>query len=166
MPCNHVGATPACRQLLLDAEISRVVIAIIDPTSRGEGGAAVLKAAGIDVEVGVLADEALLVLGPWLTATVRQRPWVTWAYPAPSDTGDSVDLTTVSDLREEADIVIGADGRIAEGVPGGHGRQAALPRHVRPRGSPALSGRHQNRPRRRGRTHCPCAPCLRRSTKR
>ncbi|MDT5027743.1 MAG: diaminohydroxyphosphoribosylaminopyrimidine deaminase [Micromonosporaceae bacterium] len=121
-PCNHVGVTPACRQLLLDAEISRVVIAIIDPTSRDEGGAAVLKAAGIDVEVGLLADEALLVLGPWLTATARQRPWVTWAYSTPSNTGDSVDLTVVSDLREQADIVVGADGRIAEGIPGGHGK--------------------------------------------
>src|SRR5215212_4318038 len=37
-PCNHVGRTPACRQLLLDAEVARVVIAVMDPTSRGGGG--------------------------------------------------------------------------------------------------------------------------------
>jgi diaminohydroxyphosphoribosylaminopyrimidine deaminase/5-amino-6-(5-phosphoribosylamino)uracil reductase len=67
-PCNHVGRTPACRQALLDALISRVIIAVRDPTSRGEGGAALLRAAGVDVEIGVLADEARLVLGPWLTA--------------------------------------------------------------------------------------------------
>src|SRR5262245_5573996 len=57
-PCNHIGRTPACRQALLDAHIARVVIALIDPTSRGQGGAAVLRTSGVDVEVGVLADEA------------------------------------------------------------------------------------------------------------
>src|SRR5947199_392297 len=37
-PCNHVGRTPACRQLLVDAGVARVVIAVLDPTSRGDGG--------------------------------------------------------------------------------------------------------------------------------
>ena len=121
-PCNHVGVTPACRQLLLDAEISRVVIATIDPTSRGEGGAAVLTAAGVDVEVGVLTDEARPVLEPWLTATVRQRPWVTIVHSALDPAGDPLDVTAVSDLREQADIVIGQGGRIEEGISGGHGK--------------------------------------------
>jgi diaminohydroxyphosphoribosylaminopyrimidine deaminase/5-amino-6-(5-phosphoribosylamino)uracil reductase len=75
-PCNHVGRTPACRQALLDAGISRVVIALLDPTSRGEGGAAVLRASAVDVEVGLLAAEAELVLGPWLLAQRHQRPYM------------------------------------------------------------------------------------------
>src|SRR5215467_6858306 len=79
-PCNHEGRTPACRQALIDAEVHRVVIAVLDPTSRGEGGAAALRAAGIDVEAGVLGDEARAVLGPWLTALVTRRPLVTWPY--------------------------------------------------------------------------------------
>jgi diaminohydroxyphosphoribosylaminopyrimidine deaminase/5-amino-6-(5-phosphoribosylamino)uracil reductase len=120
-PCNHVGVTPACRQLLLDAKISRVIIATIDPTSRGDGGAAVLAATGVEVEVGVLAGEAGLVLGPWLTATLRQRPWVTLVDSASDATGGPLDKTAVSDLREQADIVISRDGRIEEGIPGGHG---------------------------------------------
>src|SRR4051812_35242695 len=41
-PCNHDGVTPACRQALLDAGVARVVIGVMDPTSRGDGGAAVL----------------------------------------------------------------------------------------------------------------------------
>jgi diaminohydroxyphosphoribosylaminopyrimidine deaminase/5-amino-6-(5-phosphoribosylamino)uracil reductase len=81
-PCNHVGRTPACRQALIDAGIARAVIAIIDPTSRGVGGAAMLRAAGVDVEVGVLADEARLVLGPWLTA--QARGWRSSSPPTPS----------------------------------------------------------------------------------
>ncbi|MGH3550222.1 MAG: bifunctional diaminohydroxyphosphoribosylaminopyrimidine deaminase/5-amino-6-(5-phosphoribosylamino)uracil reductase RibD [Pseudonocardiaceae bacterium] len=39
-PCNHHGRTPACRQALIEAGIARVIISVIDPTSRGEGGAA------------------------------------------------------------------------------------------------------------------------------
>lgn len=49
-PCNHRGRTPACRQALIDAGVRRVVIAVTDPTSRGEGGTAALRAAGVDVE--------------------------------------------------------------------------------------------------------------------
>jgi diaminohydroxyphosphoribosylaminopyrimidine deaminase/5-amino-6-(5-phosphoribosylamino)uracil reductase len=121
-PCNHVGVTPACRQLLLDANVSRVLIAIVDPTSRGEGGAAVLKAAGVDVEVGVLADEAQAVLGPWLAATRRRRPWVVWLSSALAGGGDTADLTAVRELRQQADIVVYPDGRILEGIPGRHGK--------------------------------------------
>jgi hypothetical protein len=44
--CNHIGRTSACRQLRLEAGVARVVIALIDPTSRGEGGAAVLGQSG------------------------------------------------------------------------------------------------------------------------
>jgi diaminohydroxyphosphoribosylaminopyrimidine deaminase / 5-amino-6-(5-phosphoribosylamino)uracil reductase len=119
-PCNHVGVTPACRQLLLDAGVSRVVIAVIDPTSRGDGGAAVLHEAGVDVEVGVLADEAQAVLAPWLAATVRKRPWVVWAPSPLSSTGDTADLPAVRDLRKQADVVVCPDGRVLEGIPGGH----------------------------------------------
>jgi diaminohydroxyphosphoribosylaminopyrimidine deaminase / 5-amino-6-(5-phosphoribosylamino)uracil reductase len=76
-PCNHRGRTPACRQALIDARVKRVVIAVLDPTSRGEGGAATLRAVGVDVETGVLAEEARVVLGPWLTALEARRPMVT-----------------------------------------------------------------------------------------
>lgn len=36
-PCNHHGHTPPCHQALIEAGIARVVISVIDPTSRGEG---------------------------------------------------------------------------------------------------------------------------------
>jgi diaminohydroxyphosphoribosylaminopyrimidine deaminase/5-amino-6-(5-phosphoribosylamino)uracil reductase len=118
-PCNHVGRTPACRQALLDAGIARVVIALIDPTSRGEGGAAVLRAAGVDVEVGVLAEEARIVLGDWLTTLRTGRPVVTWAYALGTR---SVDETTVRELRAGFDAVVYPDGRVEEAVPDSHGR--------------------------------------------
>jgi diaminohydroxyphosphoribosylaminopyrimidine deaminase/5-amino-6-(5-phosphoribosylamino)uracil reductase len=79
-PCNHQGRTPPCRQGLIDAGIRRAVIAVIDPTSRGEGGVAELRRAGIDVETDVLAAEAWIVLGDWLAGLENRRPVTTWPY--------------------------------------------------------------------------------------
>lgn len=118
-PCNHAGRTPACRQALLDAGVARVVIALIDPTSRGEGGAVVLRAAGVDVEVGVLADEARLVLGDYLTTFHTRRPIVTWAF---SLGGAPIDEPTTRELRARADVVVYPDGRTEEAVEGSHGK--------------------------------------------
>jgi diaminohydroxyphosphoribosylaminopyrimidine deaminase/5-amino-6-(5-phosphoribosylamino)uracil reductase len=120
-PCNHHGRTPPCRQALIDANVSRVVIAVIDPTSRGESGAAALRAAGVDVETGVLADEAHVVLGPWLTAQEAQRPGITWPYVIAGH--GIVALPNGTDsrlLRLNADAVLRADGSLTEAVPGSH----------------------------------------------
>jgi diaminohydroxyphosphoribosylaminopyrimidine deaminase / 5-amino-6-(5-phosphoribosylamino)uracil reductase len=122
-PCNHAGRTPACRQALIDAGTSRVVIAALDPTSRGDGGAATLRSAGIDVEVGVLADEAQTVLGPWLAALRTARPIVTWPFVL---TRSGVEMLPTdspeSDLaRQNADAVLDASGKVAEAVPDSHG---------------------------------------------
>jgi|SRR5215472_10965397 len=137
-PCNHEGRTPACRQALIDAEVHRVVIAVLDPTSRGEGGAAALRAAGIDVEAGVLGDEARAVLGPWLTALVTRRPLVTWPYlvSAQGITAPPDDTEDARALRLNADAVLRADGSVAEAVPGSHGA-GILHLHHRPGGHPA-----------------------------
>ncbi|MFI7511735.1 bifunctional diaminohydroxyphosphoribosylaminopyrimidine deaminase/5-amino-6-(5-phosphoribosylamino)uracil reductase RibD [Micromonospora aurantiaca] len=118
-PCNHIGVTPACRQELINAGITRVVISVIDPTSRGDGGAAVLTAHGIDVETNVIPDETLTVLGPWLAATRRRRPYLTWAYPLDKQDSQPVNEQLTADLRSRADLVL-SDKALEEGVPGGH----------------------------------------------
>ncbi|MFH8808496.1 bifunctional diaminohydroxyphosphoribosylaminopyrimidine deaminase/5-amino-6-(5-phosphoribosylamino)uracil reductase RibD [Streptomyces hygroscopicus] len=118
-PCNHHGRTPPCRQALIDAKVSRVLMAVMDPTSRGEGGAVVLEQAGIEIERGVLEQEALLVLGPWLHSLSTGRPHITWAYGVDTDEGHSNQALT--ELRRRHDLVIRRDGTIEEGVPGGHG---------------------------------------------
>jgi len=122
-PCNHQGRTPPCRQALIDAGIRRVVIALADPTSRGEGGTAALRAAGIDVETGVLADEVMTVLGSWLTATEAGRPIVIWPYllSGGSVSALSGDMSSLHDLRANVDAVMHADGSVSEAVPGSHG---------------------------------------------
>jgi diaminohydroxyphosphoribosylaminopyrimidine deaminase/5-amino-6-(5-phosphoribosylamino)uracil reductase len=58
-PCAHIGLTPPCTQTLIDAGIARVVIACIDPDERVAGrGVEQLRAAGIDVTLGVCEAEA------------------------------------------------------------------------------------------------------------
>jgi diaminohydroxyphosphoribosylaminopyrimidine deaminase/5-amino-6-(5-phosphoribosylamino)uracil reductase len=122
-PCNHHGRTPPCREALITAGVRRVVIALIDPTSREEGGAAQLAAAGVDVEDGVLAGEARLLLAPWLTALETRRPVITWPYVITSESitplpGHSPEAYR---LRLNADAVLRADGTVSEALPGTHG---------------------------------------------
>jgi diaminohydroxyphosphoribosylaminopyrimidine deaminase/5-amino-6-(5-phosphoribosylamino)uracil reductase len=122
-PCNHQGRTPPCRQALIDAGVARVVIALIDPTSREEGGAARLQAADVDVEVGVLEDEALSVIGPWIAALKTRVPYVHFAYVADSDSDAQADLEPPPEhaiFRAGVDAVLTSDGRVEEGVPGAH----------------------------------------------
>lgn len=122
-PCNHVGHAPACRQLLIDAGIARVVVALIDPTSRGEGGVRELRKAGVSVETDVLADEAMLVLGQWRAALALSRPVVTWVYieTANGRTGALRHIPSSRDLLLAADAVLDADGRLQEATPNSHG---------------------------------------------
>jgi diaminohydroxyphosphoribosylaminopyrimidine deaminase / 5-amino-6-(5-phosphoribosylamino)uracil reductase len=77
-PCAHTGRTGACTQALTAAGVTRVVVGVADPWEPAAGGAAQLRAAGVDVEVGVGADAAEAVNRPWLCAVRRRRPFVTW----------------------------------------------------------------------------------------
>lgn len=59
-PCSHVGKSPPCADAIIAAGISRVVSAIEDPNPQVAGqGHAKLRAAGIVVDVGTCADEAV-----------------------------------------------------------------------------------------------------------
>ncbi|NAZ83340.1 bifunctional diaminohydroxyphosphoribosylaminopyrimidine deaminase/5-amino-6-(5-phosphoribosylamino)uracil reductase RibD, partial [Kineococcus sp. R8] len=84
-PCAHTGRTAPCTGALLDAGVTRVVVAAADPNPRAAGGAAVLRGAGVDVEVGVLAAEAERLNERWGTAVGRGRPWVTWKWASTLD---------------------------------------------------------------------------------
>lgn len=75
-PCKHIGRTGACAQALIDAGISRVVVAVADPTADAGGGAAVLRAAGVDVTF-VASETARTVNEHWLHAMEHGRPFVT-----------------------------------------------------------------------------------------
>lgn len=84
-PCAHTGRTGPCSEALLAAGVSRVVYAQADPNPVAAGGAERLRAAGVDVEGAVLADEARALNPVWSFAMEHGRPFVTWKYAASLD---------------------------------------------------------------------------------
>ena len=77
-PCAHHGRTPPCAEALVAAGVARVVAAATDPDERVSGrGYAILRAAGIEVEEGVLAAEAERDLAGYLTRRTKNRAHVT-----------------------------------------------------------------------------------------
>lgn len=77
-PCAHHGKTGPCAEALIDAQVSRVVVALEDPNPRVSGqGIAALEKAGITVRVGVASEEAREVIAGFLTRIEKKRPLVT-----------------------------------------------------------------------------------------
>ncbi|MBS0561749.1 MAG: bifunctional diaminohydroxyphosphoribosylaminopyrimidine deaminase/5-amino-6-(5-phosphoribosylamino)uracil reductase RibD [Proteobacteria bacterium] len=77
-PCCHWGRTPPCTDALIAAGVARVFVATRDPDPRVDGaGIARLRAAGIAVEEGLLADEARAVGEGFERRLSDNRPMVT-----------------------------------------------------------------------------------------
>ncbi|WP_406388588.1 bifunctional diaminohydroxyphosphoribosylaminopyrimidine deaminase/5-amino-6-(5-phosphoribosylamino)uracil reductase RibD [Streptomyces sp. NBC_00887] len=121
-PCNHTGRTGPCAQALAAAGVERVVYAVGDPNPQAAGGADTLRAAGIEVEQGLLAEEAEAGNAAWLTSVRLSRPYVLWKYAATLDGRiAAADATSrwitsaesradVHRLRAEADAVVVGSG--------------------------------------------------------
>jgi len=84
-PCNHQGRTGPCAGALVDAGVARVVFAQRDPNPRAAAGASTLRAAGVEVAGGLLADEAAALNRAWTFAVSHGRPMVTWKFAATLD---------------------------------------------------------------------------------
>jgi len=65
-PCNHIGRTPACANLLKEVGFKKVTIGSLDPNNTASGGIETLQSSGIDVEVGVLKEKCDDLLFPFL----------------------------------------------------------------------------------------------------
>ena len=76
-PCDHFGRTAPCTQALLDAGIVRVVAALADPNPEAAGGTERLEARGVQVDVGVLAEQAARQNEVFLHTVATGRPFVT-----------------------------------------------------------------------------------------
>ena len=76
-PCSHYGRTGPCALALVDAGVSRVVVAMLDPNPLVAGkGIALLQNAGIDVQVGLYEQQARALNPGFLSRMERQRPWL------------------------------------------------------------------------------------------
>ncbi|MEX0979124.1 MAG: dihydrofolate reductase family protein, partial [Pirellulales bacterium] len=76
-PCCHQGQTPPCTRALVQAGVSRVVVAQRDPFPQvGGRGIAELEAGGITVEVGLQERDARELNAPYLKLVTSGRPWI------------------------------------------------------------------------------------------
>ena len=77
-PCTHIGRTGPCAPRVVDARIRRAVIAVRDPNPVVAGnGITLLRAAGIDVDVGLMADRAERLNSAFFARVKQGRPFVT-----------------------------------------------------------------------------------------
>ncbi len=85
-PCCHHGRTPPCTDAILEAGISRVVVGVVDPFEPMQGRSlARLRAAGVEVVLGVEAEAAAAVMQGFLRVTLGGLPEVTVKIATSSD---------------------------------------------------------------------------------
>ncbi|ERJ20654.1 5-amino-6-uracil reductase protein [Salinisphaera shabanensis E1L3A] len=74
-PCSFHGRTPSCAKALAELGVANVVIALVDPDPRNSGaGIALLRQAGVEVEVGLCDQEAFRDLSPYLKEASKALP--------------------------------------------------------------------------------------------
>lgn len=106
-PCAHQGRTPPCAPLVAASGVRRVVAAMRDPNPRVKGkGFALLRSAGVRVEVGLLDREAMQLNERFMVAVTKRRPFVLLKAAITLDgriataSGDSKWITSPSQRRE------------------------------------------------------------------
>jgi diaminohydroxyphosphoribosylaminopyrimidine deaminase/5-amino-6-(5-phosphoribosylamino)uracil reductase len=76
-PCSHFGRTPPCAEALIAAGVTRVVAAMADPNPLVSGrGMERLRASGVQVETGLLEQQARALNPGFISRMTRGRPWL------------------------------------------------------------------------------------------
>lgn len=122
-PCSYFGKTPPCTDLVIQNKIPKVVIGCLDPNREVNGkGIEKLKAAGVEVEFGILENECKDLNKRFFTFQKKQRPYVIlkWAQTSngflSSGTGKRLLISNEYSNRlvhkwrsEEASILVGTN---------------------------------------------------------
>ncbi|GEK32864.1 bifunctional diaminohydroxyphosphoribosylaminopyrimidine deaminase/5-amino-6-(5-phosphoribosylamino)uracil reductase RibD [Kurthia sibirica] len=118
-PCSHFGKTPPCANLVKESGVARVVVATQDPNPNVAGrGIALIREAGITVDVGILEKESLKLNERFIHNMLTSRPFVVSKFAMTLDgklathTGHSQWITGsearqhVHELRNEMDAIL------------------------------------------------------------
>ncbi len=104
-PCSHYGKTPPCADLIIEKKFSRVVVGMVDPNPQVAGsGIEKLRAAGINVEVGVLESECQWINRFFIKHIKTALPYVMLKY------GQTLD-GCIATSRGESKWITGAESR-------------------------------------------------------
>jgi diaminohydroxyphosphoribosylaminopyrimidine deaminase / 5-amino-6-(5-phosphoribosylamino)uracil reductase len=118
-PCNHYGRTPPCSEAVIQAQVARVVVGMVDPDPRVSGGGIErLRAAGIEVIVGVEEQDCRTLNEAFIHRVCHHQPFGILKYAMTLDgkiattTGHSAWVSSpearayVHRLRSHCDAVI------------------------------------------------------------
>lgn len=121
-PCNHHGRTPPCTEAIIAAKLARVILGTRDPNPHVEGkGVEKLRAAGIDVVVGIREDKARALIAPWTKHITAGLPYVSLKLALSLDgriatrTGESK-WVTGPDARAKVHLLRARSDAIAVGI--------------------------------------------------
>lgn len=129
-PCSFFGKTPPCVDLLIEKKVRRVIVGMLDPNPKVNGnGVKKLREAGIEVEVGLLAEQSRRLNEAFVKFITTGLPFVTLKIAQSLDgrialmngkskyitSGDS--LKKVHSLRAEHDAVLVGAGTVAADNP-------------------------------------------------
>ncbi len=118
-PCCHFGKTPPCTDAIINAGISRVVFASTDVDKRVSGRSVdILRAKGIDVDMGLLSEDEMVLNEAWRYWKMTGMPFVTLKLAASLDgktatrTGESKWITSEIARRDVHKLRAISDGII------------------------------------------------------
>ncbi len=141
-PCNAQGNQPPCSQALIKAGIARVVYAASDPNPAKAGGAAALRAAGMDAVLNTSSPLATRLADPFIKRMTTSMPWVIakWAQTidgrVATRTGESKWISgewarrRVHALRARVDAVLTGIGTVVSDDPMLNARLPHTPRRI------------------------------------
>lgn len=129
-PCSHYGKTPPCAKLVKESGVKRVVVATTDPNPEVAGrGINLIREAGIEVEVGLLEEQALRLNERFIHNMLTERPYIISKFAMTLDgkiatsTGHSQWITgeearaDVHELRNEVDAILVGVGTVLKDDP-------------------------------------------------
>lgn len=103
-PCAHFGKTPPCADLIAKYKPQKIHIACLDPFAKVDGkGVEILKNAGVEVEVGLLQQEAWWLNRRFFTRVQKNRPYVIlkWAESADGYLGKEGEQVWISNAASK-----------------------------------------------------------------